>query len=347
MLTLAQLAEKLGGVWHGNANHAIFSFASLARATPKDIAYYDNPILQKALEATSAGAVLLRAEHKDLCQRNCIIVSNPLQMMIQATQLLSKPTISCSGVDPTARIHHSAQIGEGVSIGAYSVIHAEVQLADNVVIGANTVVESSVVIGKKTQIGHDVVIHSGCQLGAHVIIDSGCVVGASPFNYVKQQGYWRQGLSVGAVIIADQVRIGANTVIDRGSLNDTYLGDGVCIDNLVQIAHDVLIGKNTFIAGCAAIGAYVQIGEDCIIGGASSIAAYVHLTDDVVITGMSTVSKSLAKSGIYSSGTLIHEHQRWRRNAARFRRLDDYIEKLSVLEKRVNLITAVESSSED
>ncbi|WP_058465949.1 UDP-3-O-(3-hydroxymyristoyl)glucosamine N-acyltransferase [Legionella cincinnatiensis] len=347
MLTLAQLAEKLGGVWHGNADHAIFSFASLARATPKDIAYYDNSILRGALGNTSAGAVLLKSEHKALYQGNCIIVSNPLQTMMQATQFLSKPTILYSGIDPTARIHHSAQIGEGVSIGAYSVIHAEARLADHVVVGANTVIESSVVIGKNSQIGHDVVLHSGCQLGAQVIIDSGCVVGAFPFNYLKQHGHWQPGFSVGTVIIADKVRIGANTVIDRGSLSDTYLGEGVCIDNLVQIAHDVLIGKNTIIAGCAAVGAYAQIGEDCIIGGASSVAAYVCLTDDVVITGMSTVSKSLAKSGIYSSGTLVHEHQRWRRNAARFRRLDDYIEKLSALEKKLNLINTFESSSED
>lgn len=347
MLTLAQLAEKLGGVLHGNANHAIFCFASLARATSNDIAYYDNSALQGALEVTSAGAVLLKEEHKCLYQGNCIVVSNPLQAMMRATQFLSKPTTLCSGIHPTSKIHHTAQIGVGVSIGAYSVIHADARLDDGVLIGANTIIESSVVVGLKSQIGHNVVIHSGCRVGAYAVIDSGCVVGASPFNYLKQQGHWQQGYSVGTVIIADQVRIGANTVIDRGSLSDTFLGEGVCIDNLVQIGHDVLIGKNTIIAGCAAIGAYAQIGEDCIIGGASSVAAYVHLTDDVVITGMSTVSKSLAKSGIYSSGTLVHEHQRWRRNAARFRRLDDYIEKLSALERRLNLINTVESSSED
>nr|WP_133138299.1 UDP-3-O-(3-hydroxymyristoyl)glucosamine N-acyltransferase [Legionella tucsonensis] len=338
MLTLAELAEHLGGVWHGNANHAIFCFASLARATSLDVAYYDNSVLRQFLDTTSAGAVILKAKDHHLYQGNCIVVSNPLQAMMQAAQLLSVPASPRWGIDPTAIIHQSAQLGQAVSIGAYSVIGANTQIADGVTIGGNTVIESSVKIGQNSQIGHKVVIHSGCQLGAYVVINSGCIIGASPFNYLKEHGHWQQGYSVGAVIIENQVQVGSNTVIDRGSFSDTYLGEGVCIDNLVQIAHDVLVGRNTIIAGCAALGAYAQIGADCIIGGASCIAAHVHLADDVVITGMSTVSKSLAKSGIYSSGTLVHEHRRWRRNVARFRRLDDYIVKLGALEKKLSCI---------
>lgn len=335
MLTLAQLAEHLGGVWHGNANYAIFSYSSLARATPQDIAYFDNSLLGHLLNSTLAGAVLLKTEHLHLFQGNCIVVANPAEAMAQVPQFFSPRKLVHSDIDPTARVHHLAQLGQEVSIGAYSVIGAKAQLADGVSIGANTIIESSVRIGKYTQISHGVTVHSGCQLGAHVLVNSGCVIGASPFNYLKQHGVWQRGFDVGAVFIADRVHIGANTVIDRGSLSDTCLAEGVCIDNLVQIAHDVLIGKNSVVAGCSALGAYVQIGADCIIGGASTLAAHVHLADDVVITGMSTVSKSLVRPGIYSSGTLVHEHQRWRRNAARFRRLDDYIIKLSTLERKL------------
>lgn len=336
MLTLAQLSKHLDGVWHGNADYAIFSFSSLARATSKDVAYYDNSALSQSLDSTLAGAVLLKAEHKHLYSGNCITVPNPLEAMLQVTQLLSLPTPTYSGIDSTARIHQSARLGSGVSLGAYSVIGAETHLADGVTVGANSILESSVVVGKNSQIGSGVVVHSGGQLGMNVVINSGCVIGASPFNYLKQQGLWQQGCAVGGVIIADKVHIGANTVIDRGSLSDTYLGEGVCIDNLVHISHDVTLGKSTLISGCATVGAYVRIGSDCIIGGASCIAAYVHLADDIVITGMSTVSKSLTKPGIYSSGTLVHEHQRWRRNAARFKRLDDYILKLSALERKLS-----------
>ncbi|MCL9683367.1 UDP-3-O-(3-hydroxymyristoyl)glucosamine N-acyltransferase [Legionella maioricensis] len=335
MLTLAQLADYLDGVWHGNANHAIFSLSSLSRATSRDVAYFDNLLLQESLESTAAGVVLLKSEHKPLCPVNAIVVSNPLIAMNEAAKYLAIAQKNSSGIHPTAQIHQSVQLGQGVSIGANTVINEQVQLDDGVCIGSNTVVESDVRIGRGSQIGHGVMIYSGSQVGQNVVLSDGCIIGASPFNYLKHHGTWQQGPAVGGVIISNKVHIGANTVIDRGSFSDTYLAEGVCIDNLVQIAHDVIIGANTAIAGCAAIGAHALIGSDCIIGGASCIAANVRLSNDVVITGMSTVSKSIAKAGIYSSGTLVHEHQRWRRNAARFRRLDDYITKLGALEKKI------------
>lgn len=336
MLTLVQLAEYLGGVWYGNANHAIFSYASLSRATSQDLAFFNNPVFVQTLSNTAAGVVLLKAEHQSWYQGNSIIVANPLQAMMQATHYLSQPVSLTSGIAATAQIHPNVQLGHDVVIGAYSIINEGACLADGVTVGANTVIETGVRIGKNSQLANNIVVHAGAQIGACVVINSGSIIGSTPFNYVKQHGSWLQGFSVGGVIIADKVHLGANTVIDHGALGDTYIAEGVCVDNLVQIAHDVLIGKNTVIAGCAAIGAYAQIGADCVIGGASSIAANVHLADDVVITGMSTVSKSLVKSGVYSSGTLVHEHSRWRRNAARFRRLDDYITRLNVLEKKLN-----------
>lgn len=335
MLTLAGLANTLNGVWHGNANHAIFSFASLSRATSKDITYFDNPVMQPILDITKAGAVLLKPEHKTLYSGNYIIVANPAAAMQHVALLLEWGIPKSNGVHDTVQIDFSAEIGKHVSIGPNSIIGAGVILEDGVRIGANTIIESAVYVAKGSDIGSAVVIHSGTRIGTNTLINSGCIIGATPFNYLKEQGVWKPGFAMGGVVIADGVQIGANTVIDRGALGDTYLAVGVCIDNLVQIAHDVCIGRHTAIAGCAAIGAQVQIGADCIIGGASSIAPYVTLADDVVITGMSTVNKSIKKSGIYSSGTLINEHQRWRRNATRFKRLDDYIAKLSALERKI------------
>lgn len=342
MLTLSQLADFLGGVWHGNANHAIRGLSSLSRATSSDVAYFDNPSLLPSLQATSAAVVLLKAEYLPLCPTNSIVVAHPLDAINKAFKLISSAESPLVEIHHTATIHQSAQLGENISIGPYCFVADNVQLADGVVIGANSCIDSSVVIGKNSKIACGVTIHSGCTLGANVVINSGCVLGATPFNYFKQHGVWRQGPDLGGVVIADGVHVGANTVIDRGALGDTYLADGVCVDNLVQIAHDVCIGSNSAIAGCATIGAHVQIGTDCIIGGGTCLAAFVCLTDDVVITGMSTVSKSIAKSGIYSSGTLVHPHDRWRKNAARFKRLDDYMIKLNTLEKKINNIEVSE-----
>lgn len=336
MLTLAQLAESLDGVLHGNANHVIFGLSSLSRATVKDMACFDNGSLRPLLDSSLAGAVLLKSEHLKWCATNAIIVSDPKAAMSHAMTLLSGAKHVIAEMHSTAQIHPTARLGTNISVGPYSVIGENVCIDDGVFIGANTVIEPTVKIGKHTNIAANVVVHEGVQIGQDAVINSGCIIGALPFNYLKQHGVWQEGPALGGVVLADDVHIGANTVIDRGSLSDTYIAQGVCIDNLVQIAHDVIVGANTAIAGCAAIGAYAQIGSDCIIGGASCIAAHVRLTDDVVISGMSTVSKSIHKAGIYSSGTLVHEHQRWRRNAARFRRLDDYILKLGELEKLVN-----------
>jgi UDP-3-O-[3-hydroxymyristoyl] glucosamine N-acyltransferase len=335
LLTITELAKHLNGVWHGNANHAISNISSLSRARSKDLTYFDNIIFQDLLESTSAGVVLLKPEHLLLCPVNSIVVSNPSEAMNHSLQYLKPSSKYISEIHPSAQIDPTAQLGTGVSVGANTVIAATVQIANDVRIGANSFIGTGVQIDASTEIGFGVVIHEGCRIGRNVVINSGCIIGASPFNYLKQHGSWQQGPVVGGVIISNGVHLGANTVIDKGSLGDTYLAHGVCIDNLVQIAHDVIIGPNTAIAGCAAVGAQAQIGADCIIGGASCIAAHVQLANDVVITGMSTVSKSITKAGIYSSGTLAHEHQRWRRNAARFRRLDDYIMKLSSLEKKI------------
>jgi UDP-3-O-[3-hydroxymyristoyl] glucosamine N-acyltransferase len=336
LLTLEHLAHILDGVGHGNVLHPISNLSSLSRAKEEDIVYFDNPLLKLDLQSTNAGIVLLKAEHLAWCPVNAIVLSDPLAAIKKVADLLPQTTKNVSLIDHSARIHPSAQLGDKVCIGAYAVIEAEAYIESDVTIGAHSIVGPSVHIGKRSYIDSHVTLHKGTKIGEEVRINSGCVVGSSPYNYVKEHGVWQQGLILGGVTLADQVHLGANTVIDQGAVGDTYLAKGVCVDNLVHVAHDVYIGANTAIAGSATIGAHVIMGTDCIIGGGSCIAAFVRLVDDVVISGMSTVSKSILKSGIYSSGTLAHEHQRWRKNAARFRRLDDYICKLSLLERKIS-----------
>ena len=335
MFTLERLVQLVNGVGHGNAQYAISSLSSLSRAQASDIAYFDNPRLKSVLESTKAGIIILRDEHLPWCTAHSIVVNDPLIAMKQIAALFPTQK-SPSVIHPSARIHPTVKLGENVNIGPYVVLDEEVVIANGVSIGAHAYIHALVTIGKNSYIDSHVRIHSNSQIGENVVINSGVVVGASPYNYLKEHGYWQQGLSLGGVTFEDRVHIGANTVIDRGAVGDTYLAQGVCVDNLVHIAHDVYVGAHTAIAGCAVVGAHVTIGTHCIIGGASCLAAYVVLNDDVVISGMSTVNKSLSKSGIYSSGTLIHEHQRWRKNAARFRRLDDYINKLTSLERKIN-----------
>jgi UDP-3-O-[3-hydroxymyristoyl] glucosamine N-acyltransferase len=336
LLTLARLADLLDGVWYGDAQHAIIGISSLFRATGGELAYFDPLMPVAALRHTKAGIVLLKADSLAESPTNSIVVASPKEAIIEVAKHLSSSAPPTSLICPTAFIHPSARVGEGVSIGSHAVIGEGVSLGMGTSIGAHCIIDSSVSIGEECIFASGVILHSGSLIGNNVVINSGSIVGASPFNYLKIHGVWQQGPSMGGVTIADNVHIGANSVIDKGSIGDTYLAQGVCIDNLVHIAHDVSIGANTIIAGCAVIGAYTVIETDCIIGGASCIAASVHLASDVVISGMSTVSKSIVKPGIYSSGTTAHEHERWRRNVARFRRLDDYINRLGALERKLS-----------
>ncbi|WP_133139710.1 UDP-3-O-(3-hydroxymyristoyl)glucosamine N-acyltransferase [Legionella genomosp. 1] len=332
--TLAFLADYLDGAIGGNPDLPIQGFSSLVRANSSELAYYDRHLPLQMLKNTQAGAVLLASRDVSDSPVSTIAVSDPLAAAQAINALLAQSKeVPLAAIHPHAVIHASVTLGEQVSIEANSHIAENVKLGQNVHIGANCSIASDVVIGENTRIANNVSLEQGVIIGSHCMIDSGAVIGAEPFHGYKVKGRWSALSAAGSIVISDEVTIGANTVIVRGIVGDTWLGSGVQIDNLVQIAHDVTIGRHTAIAAGTVIGAFTQIGSHCILGGACSVAANLHLGDDLVVTGMSTVNKSLSKPGIYSSGTMVSEHHRWRRNAARFKRLDDYILRLIRLEK--------------
>ncbi|MCA0402657.1 MAG: UDP-3-O-(3-hydroxymyristoyl)glucosamine N-acyltransferase [Proteobacteria bacterium] len=336
--TLVELANQLNGELCNvqSAELPVQSLASLSYASHNDLSYFEDEPMLFLLKETKAAAVLLKKEYLRYCPVAAIVVDQPYAAMQVAAKLIEQNSQekAWNGIHPTACIHPSVSLGKNVSIGAHTVINEDVLIGDNVCIGSNCLIDRAVKIGAECKIDNSVVLYPNTILESLVNLQSGVIIGASPFNSIKQHGRWHSETVVGNVYIADSVQIGANTVIVRGTLKDTFIAEGVQIDNLVQIAHDVQVGAYSAIAGCAAIGANTKIGNHCIIGGASTIAANVVLSDDVVITGMSTVNKSLLKQGIYSSGTIVSEHQRWRRNAARFKRLDDFITRLCRIEKR-------------
>ena len=337
MKTLEQLADHVDARVHGDAKKKLSAVASLATANSSHVAYFDNPARLKWLHHTKAGAVVLAPQYIEDCPTNAIIVSDPAVAIAQIQSCFDSSATHRSFIHPNSSISLTCELGQNVSIGPNTYIGERVVLGNDVIVGAGSVIESDVCIGAGTKINHGCVVHKNAIIGQHVQIDSGSVIGALPFNGVKSAGVWQQGPSFGSVIIEDDVHIGANSVIDRGGYTDTVISQGVSIDNLVQIAHDTLIGPHTAIAGCAAVGANCVIGAHCIIGGASTVAANVCIADEVVITGMSTVSKSLKKSGIFSSGTMVLEHQTWRKNVARFRQLDKWVDRVKDLETQYQI----------
>ena len=199
------------------------------------------------------------------------------------------------------------------------------QIGDRSVLDANVVIEANSNIGTDCVIKSQVVIGHDCLLGNHVRLHAGVSIGAEGFGFAPTSNPsitgWERIAQLGRVVIGDHVRIGSQTCIDRGAIDDTVIGNHVIIDNLVQVAHNVRIGDGTAIAAQTGIAGSTTIGKRCIIGGAVGITGHIDITDDVTLSGMTMVTKSITKSGSYSSGTAAMPTANWRRAAVRFRQL--------------------------
>ncbi|HET9580126.1 MAG TPA: UDP-3-O-(3-hydroxymyristoyl)glucosamine N-acyltransferase, partial [Usitatibacter sp.] len=227
-----------------------------------------------------------------------------------------------AGVHPSADVHPAAMVDASAQVEAFVSIGAGTRVAAGVRIGSGCAVGANVTIGAGTRLHPRVTIYDGCTLGARCIVHSGAVIGADGFGMARDSGRWVKIPQVGAVRIGDDVEIGANTTIDRGALDDTVVEDGVKLDNLIQIAHNCVIGAHTVIAGCTGISGSTTVGRHCMIGGGVGIVGHISICDNVVISGFSLVAKSILKPGTYTSGMPLMPHDEWLRNAAHLRRLD-------------------------
>jgi UDP-3-O-[3-hydroxymyristoyl] glucosamine N-acyltransferase len=229
-----------------------------------------------------------------------------------------------SVIDPSAYIGPNVVIGENTEVGAHSRIHAGAVLGDGVSIAANVTIHSNVSVCDNTEIGENSIIFPGA------------VLGSDGFGYVNHQKTWEKIPQIGRLVIGKNVEIGANTTIDRGAIENTLIGDGVKIDNLVQIAHNVQIGDHTIIAGCTVIAGSVRLGKHCMLGGAAVINNHVDICDGTIITGAAVVLSSIETPGIYSSGTPALPHRQWFKIVARLIKLDEMEKRLAKLEKLSN-----------
>jgi UDP-3-O-[3-hydroxymyristoyl] glucosamine N-acyltransferase len=178
-----------------------------------------------------------------------------------------------------------------------------------------------------------VVVYERCRIGARAIVHAGAIIGADGFGFAHENGVWVKVPQIGCVVIGDDVEIGANTTIDRGAIEDTVIGDGVKLDNQIQIGHNVQIGAHTAIAACAGIAGSAKIGRHCQIGGAAGILGHLEICDGVTISPFSLVMKSIRKPGVYSGIMPLAEHREWLNRAAQLGRLDELAQRLANLEK--------------
>lgn len=344
---LEQLAHLVQGELVGQPDVVVCGLSSLEHANEKQISFVNGEKYLAQASASQAGTLIITAELKDQLppNKNYILVKNPYLAFATLTHVFERKKINC-GIEATAQIHPSAIVAEHVYIGHYVVI------GENAVIGENTRIEAHATIDDGVEIGHDCFIDSHVtitgfsQIGNFVRIHANSVIGSEGFGFAPYQGKWHRIAQIGSVIIKDHVRIGSNCSIDRGALDNTILNEGVIIDNLVQIAHNVQIGKNTAIAAKTGIAGSTKIGENCILAGACGVAGHIEITDNVTLTGMSMVTKSILKEGTYSSGTGLFDAGHWRKTVVRLRQLAD-VPLTQIMKRLDHMQTRIESFESD
>jgi UDP-3-O-[3-hydroxymyristoyl] glucosamine N-acyltransferase len=321
--TVAEIVARLGGECVGDAGLSIARIAPLESAGASDIAFLANPKYKAQLATTRAGCVIVAPALRDeVAQRphgGCAIVSaDPYLYYARLSQWWAERRGAVpAGIHPSAVVEPGAVIEGGASIGALSFVGAGAR------IGAGTRIAARVTVGE------------GCQVGERCIVHSGAVIGADGFGFAPHQGQWVKIAQLGAVRIGDDVEIGANTCIDRGALDDTVIEDGVKLDNLIQIGHNVRIGAHSAMAGCVGIAGSAKIGKRCTLGGGAIVLGHLELADDVHITAASVVSRSILQPGQYSGMFPIDDNASWEKNAATLRNLHALRERLRALEKKI------------
>lgn len=332
-LRLGQLVERLGGRLCGDPELRVCKVGTLSEAGPKALTFLANSRYRDSLPTTKAGCVVLAPKDAIDCPVACIETENPYLYYARAAALVVPAKAAPHGIHPTATVADTAQIGEGAWIGPGSVIEENVAIGGGAIVGANCYIGRGAQIGMGTHLVGMVTVVAGCRIGAYGKIQPGAVIGGDGFGLAWDDSHWERVPQLGNVVVGDYVDIGANTTIDRGAIGNTVIEDGVKLDNLIQVGHNVRIGAHTAIAGCTGISGSTNIGRRCLIGGQVGIAGHLQIADGTVITGKTLVNHSILTQGKFSGALPMDDSERWRKNSARFRRLDQMARRITKLER--------------
>ncbi|MCF6288896.1 MAG: UDP-3-O-(3-hydroxymyristoyl)glucosamine N-acyltransferase [Proteobacteria bacterium] len=332
-ISLQELAKKFDLKQTGIAKHQISGVATLAQADSTQLSFLANSKYSSQLNTTNAGIVVLNQVDSEKFSGNKLIAKNPYVAFAKIANLFQHTTTSFSGIHATCVIAPSAIIAKNVSIGPYSIIGENTTIAQGTILQARVTIGDNCKIDKNCIIKPNVVIACNSIIGKRVILHPGCIIGADGFGLARDAGGWVKVPQLGAVQIGNDCEIGANTTIDRGSLEDTILAQDVRLDNQIQIAHNVQIGAHTVMAGCSAVAGSAKIGKNCLIGGGVGIIGHIEICDNVTLQSMALVTSSIKKAGSYSSVSPLQTTSEWRKSAVRIRQLDKIARKLNKLEK--------------
>lgn len=320
-MRLGQIIDALGGELSGSPDIPIDRLAPLDTAKLQSLSFVSQARYLTGLDTTQASAVILRPEWQARAEAAglaCIVTPDPYLYFARLTQWWRRAHASTAEVPrihPSAVIDPSAQIHPTARIGPLCVVEAGAR------VGADSWLKSRVTLGEH------------CQVGERCILHSGVVIGADGFGFAPQPEGWVKIEQLGAVRIGNDVEIGANSCVDRGALDDTVIEDGVKLDNLVQIGHNVVVGAHTAMAGCAGVAGSARIGQRCTIGGGAVVLGHLTLADGVHVSAASVVMRSILQPGQYSGVFPIDDNAAWEKNAATLRQLHRLRDRIRTLEQ--------------
>jgi UDP-3-O-[3-hydroxymyristoyl] glucosamine N-acyltransferase len=343
---LSELAERLGGELVGDGELFIHAIAPLTEARAGEITFLAQRRYRPALTNCQADAVILRRDDLAEWRGAAIIVEDPYLAYARCSALFATDAIPAIDIHPSAIIDDDVSIGYGVIIEANVIIESGAELADGCRIGAGSIIGNACTIGRATRLMPRVTLYPFSAIGDNCLIHAGSVIGSDGFGFAPNRGRWLKIHQLGRVIIGNDVEIGANTTIDRGALGNTVIGNGVKLDNLIHIAHNVTIGDDTAMAACVGIAGSARIGARCAIGGSVGILGHLTIVDDVTITAMSLVTSSIDEPGVYSSGVPLEPNRHWQRNFVRFKQLDEMARRLKAVEQQLAQPSAGEPTLE-
>jgi UDP-3-O-[3-hydroxymyristoyl] glucosamine N-acyltransferase len=344
---LAELAERFDCELRGNADVVVDTVGTLAGAGATAVAFLANPHYRSQLVSTSAGAVIVGPDFADGCPVPALINSNPYATYARIAAYLHPAKAPEPGIHASALVGTDAVVAESAQIGANAVVGSGAVVGQSVIIGAGCVVGSDVRIGDGSVLKPRVTVHDRVTIGRRCRVHSGAVIGGDGFGFALDESGWLKVPQLGSVVVGDDVSIGANTTIDRGTIENTLIGDGVILDNLIQIGHNVRIGAHTAMAALCGISGSTTIGQRCLIAGAVVMVGHIRICDDVIVNFHSTVTRSISAPGTYSSTVPADEAARWRKNAARVRNLDDLARRQNRMEKRLEELERREKGNLD
>lgn len=339
-IKLKEAAEFIGGIIFGDDEIEIENIAKIEEAQPGELTFLYHPAYAKYLESTKASAIIVPKDFEKTRKDISYIEVEKANIAFQ--KILIKfftPSIALSGIDPTSQVHESAKVGNNVTLGKNVVISENCIIGDNSIIHHNTVLMENVSVGNNTLIYPNVTVREGCKIGSRVIIHSGTVIGSDGFGFTPDEnGVYFKVPQIGIVIIEDDVELGSNVSIDRAALGSTVIKKGTKVDNLVQIAHNVVVGENTVISAQTGISGSTKIGNNCILAGQVGVVGHIEICDGAIIGAQSGVSKGIAKKATYR-GSPAQEISAALKAEAHARNLPAYAERIKKLEKELKEIS--------